>query len=308
MIFILVGTYTLINLSKIKTNKILKDNESLGISNYGNAQSSLNKNIINIALFGLDARSEGETSRSDATMVLTIDKKSKKIKLTSLMRDIYVPIDNHSKDKLNHAYAFGGPQLAIKTINKNFDLNIEDYFSIDFNKMEKAIDALGGVDLDIKEYELKEVNRVIIEFAGERGIKASTISSPGIHHLNGMQALAYTRIRAVGNGDFERTERQRTIMTALFKKARNTGISEIPKIITSLLPLVETSMSKTEIILLAKDILTAGLINLETMRFPLDNFCEGAIIDGTWYLTFDSSNTKKQLKEYIFNDIKPIIN
>src|SRR5699024_7564303 len=128
-------------LDKIESRKISQSDEELGISG-----DNKNDTVVNIALFGVDSRdTEGMSGRSDTVVIASIDKKHDKIKLTSLMRDTYLDIPNKGMDKLTHAYAYGGPELAIKTINQNFDMNIRDYATVDFFGLEAIIDALGGV-------------------------------------------------------------------------------------------------------------------------------------------------------------------
>ncbi|SUY45664.1 cell envelope-like transcriptional attenuator domain-containing protein [Clostridium putrefaciens] len=294
------GTFYVSNLlSKVKTNVISKDVDDLGI--HSDVSSSFtDPDIINIALFGLDKTSNDELGRSDATMVVTIDKKNDKLKMSSIMRDSYVDIDGHGKDKLNHAHAFGGPQLAIKTINKNYKLNIKDYVSVNFSNMEKLIDALGGVNVDVKREEVNEINITTVG-------SPTSISRPGLQKLNGKQALAYSRIRHVGNGDFERTDRQRVVLNSMFEIIKTSGASQYPSIVAKLLPLVETSLSKTDIIKLGTGVLMDGKINIEQERFPVDGYFKdgGEIIKDVWYLPFDSKVTIKQMQDYIFNDIKP---
>ncbi|SFA81442.1 LCP family protein [Clostridium frigidicarnis] len=304
------GAYYVVNLlGKVNTEKINKAN--LGVDDDLNARlKSLGKdNIINIALFGLDKTNEEERGRSDATMVLSIDADNKKIRLISLMRDSYVSIDGHGKDKLNHAHAFGGPELAIKTINKNFNLNITDFVSVDFAHMQKVIDALGGVEIDVKPEEVKIANQYVVELAKLGRTDPDYIDKAGKQTLSGMQALSYTRIRYVGNGDFERTDRQRRVLEALFDKIKNAGPTEFPKIVSDLLPMVTTSLSSTDIMKLGSDLLLKGVTNLEQERFPVDgDYVDGGkTINGVWYLPFDEKATKDKLHKYIFEDIKPSI-
>lgn len=293
------GFYIFNLLNKVKTNVISKNEEDLGI--HTDVSSSFtNTDIVNIALFGLDKVSADEPGRSDATMVITIDKKNDKLKMSSIMRDSYVTIDGHGKDKLNHAHAYGGPELAIKTINKNYKLDVKDYVSINFSNMEKVIDALGGVNVDVKREEINEIN---ITSASS----PTSISRPGLQKLNGIQALAYSRIRHVGNGDFERTDRQRVVLNSMFETIKGSGMSQYPSIVSKLLPLVETSLSKTDIIKLGTDVLMNGKMSIEQERFPVDGYFKdgGEMIKGVWYLPFDEAATKKQIQNYIFHDKKP---
>ncbi|MGL5506585.1 MAG: LCP family protein, partial [Paraclostridium sp.] len=175
---------------------------------------------INIALFGLDRRNEKEKARSDSIMIASIDINKQNIELVSLLRDTLVEIDGYGKDKLNHAYAYGGAPLAIQTINDNFDLNIDKYIAVDFFSLAKVIDILGGVEVELKDYEAKQINNNLVELNSIEGLSEGSdyISGKGIKNLNGRQAVAYSRIRKEGNGDYQRTERQRNILKSLAKK------------------------------------------------------------------------------------------
>ncbi len=304
------GYYVWSILNKVNTNTtISKNREDLGISSeFEDMLKSKGKDeIINVALFGLDRRTHNEPSRSDATMVLTVDTHHKKIKMISIMRDSYVNIEGHGKDKLNHAYAFGGPQLAIKTLNQNFNLNIKDYVAVDFDNMEKIVDALGGVEVDIKAKEIPHANKNINALADFRKIPSQPIKSAGKQNLTGMQALGYSRIRDMGNGDFDRTDRQRIVLNGLFEKISKAGVTQYPSIVSKLLPLVETSFTSTDILKIGGEVITSGSANFEQERFPIDGYYPdgGKKINGIWYLPFDKEATVDQLHKYIFDDIKP---
>lgn len=290
-------------LGKMNTTKIDKDDQAVGINR--ETSEKLDKDTINIGFFGLDQRVKGEASRSDSTMVLSIDKKYNKIKLTSIMRDSYVNIDGHGQDKLNHAYAFGGPQLAIKTLNTNYGLNIRDFVAVNFADLSKIIDELGGVEIEIKNYEVNMVNEYIQDVAKVTGLKGTPLNGAGKQNLSGVQAVGYSRVRYVGNGDFERTERQRTVLTALFNKIKSSGISEYPSLVNKLLSFVDTSMSAVDIIKIGTSALTNGITNLEQERFPMDGYCKDATINGVWYLKFDEKETKDQIYKFIYEDVKP---
>ncbi len=281
-------------LNKVKKVEIAKTNSELNISNNVVKKDD---GIMNIALFGVDRRHKDEVSRSDALMLLTLDKKHKKIKISSIMRDSYVNIDGYGMTKVNHAYAHGGPTLAIKTLNKNFDLNIKDYVTVDFFGFEKIINSVGGVDISITPEELK--------YMTEDNESVPTISNIGLQKVNGSQALAYTRIRYTDGGDFERTQRQRTVLIDVLNKIKKTPPTGIPKIVSELLPYTETSMSNTEILKLVTSMYTLGIKDIDQQRFPLDGYCDGKMIDGVWYLIFDLDATKSQMHKYIFEDIKP---
>lgn len=297
------GAYYVTNiLGNVNKTDISQSNEDLGID-YNNDNSR--DNITNILLLGLDKRSQTDKGRSDAIMVLTVDTKAKKIKLSSLMRDMRVSIDGHGKDKLNHAYAFGGAELAIKTVNQNFGLDIKDYVLVDYDGLEAIIDAVGGVNIEIKESEFDMVNDYIHDLAVLKDVTPPYLSNPGTQTLSGMQAVAYSRIRYVGNGDYERTERQRRVLSAIFEKIQRAGVTKYPGIVNNLIPYVETSLDTMEMLTLGKKILISGFSNIEQTRFPSDGYCEGRIIKGTWYLIFNTKVTKQQIHDYIYEDIAP---
>ncbi|MGE5627279.1 MAG: LCP family protein [Solirubrobacterales bacterium] len=285
-------------LNKVKKVQLPKVDSELNISD--NAAKEDN-DIINIALFGLDRRAKDETSRSDALLVLTLDKLHKEVKVSSIMRDSYVDVSGYGNTKITHAYAYGGPTLAIKTLNENFDLNIRDYASVDFFGLEKIIDSVGGIEINITSEELKYINFYIDETSTLENEKAPLITSTGVQNLNGRQAVAYSRIRYTAGGDYERTERQRTVLAELFKKIKAAGAANVPKEVLELLPYTETSLSNADIVKYGTSIFSMGINNIEQQRFPEDGFCEGKTINGVWYLVFDLEATKKQMHNFIFD-------
>ncbi len=244
--------------------------------------------IKNIALFGIDAE-EGNTGRSDAMMIITIDSKHNKIKTTSVMRDCYVNIDGHGMDKLTHAYAYEGPTLAIKTLNENFGLNIEDFASVNFDSLPQIIDLLGGVEIELSDVEYSRI---------------PGISSPGTHLLNGEQALTYSRIRKGAGDDFERTHRQRIVLSALFSKAMSSPVTSYPSILSNLLPLVQTNMSSGDILSLATKVAGMGKSTLEQDRFPRDEDLLKNDDPEVSYVKFNIETVKQKMQDYIFDDKK----
>jgi LCP family protein required for cell wall assembly len=152
--------------------------------------------IVNVLLVGVDTRGAFDDSRTDSIIIATIDPTSKKVKLTSLMRDMYVEIPKHGYQKINAAFEIGGVDLLEKTIKYNFGLSLDKYVAIDFQGFQNLIDTLNGVELDVKDYEVKEINKYIQEVNGD---KSTLLDGPGVQELNGQEALSYCRIRKVGN-------------------------------------------------------------------------------------------------------------
>lgn len=299
---IVISTGYVIGMLNKIDNSIDVNTDNLGIEKEEIKQIENSEKIINIALFGVDA-TDGNTGRSDATMVATIDPVHKKLKLTSFMRDSYVYINGYGQDKLNHAYAFGGPELAIRTLNENFGLNVEDFVTVNFSSLPIIIDTLGGVDIEITSEELEYINSYISDINSKDGTSSPGIYSAGLQHLNGVQALAYSRIRYTSGGDYKRTERQRTVLNALFTKMASASPTSYNSLLSEILPYVQTSLSSTEILSLGTKVLSIGN-NLEQDRFPRDEYAQGTMIDGVSYIAFDIEGTKEQVRKYIFEDIK----
>ena len=272
-----------------KVEKVEVDKEEVGITEEVEEKlSPYNNSVINIALFGVDSY-DGSTGRSDSIIIATIDTIHKKLKLTSIMRDSYVSISGIGNDKINHAYAFGGPQLAIKTLNENFDLNIQDFVAVNFDSLPKIIDMLGGVTVYVTEEEVSHI---------------SGINSAGTYNLTGAQALAYSRIRYATGGDYVRTERQRTILTKMYEKILSINPTQYTSFLSEGLSMLQTSLDYSKILELGTEVLKMGVTTLEQERFPLDGYCQGEIINGVYYLIFNKSLTVEQLYNYIFEDVK----
>lgn len=288
IILILIGVFSIYSLLN-RVDNVKLDNTDLSINTEEIKESYDDdkiKDIKNIALFGIDSE-DGITGRSDSIMIATIDSTHKKLKLTSIMRDSYVNIEGYGMDKINHAYAYGGPELAIKTINSNFGLNIEDFVAVNFSSLPVIIDLLGGVDITITEEEVPHI---------------PGINSAGTYTLNGDQALSYSRIRYATGGDYVRTERQRTVLNSLFNKLATQSVTSYPGILSTVLPYVQTNMTSNDMLAIASkatSIIQNGLIQ---DRFPRDGYGEGITIDGVYYLSYDLETAKKQMMDYIFDD------
>ena len=306
LLFFIIGTvggvYIYANSLFNKMEKVEINKDNVGISqDVEDKLSKYDDSITNIALFGIDA-SDGGVGRSDSIMIATIDTHNKKLKLTSIMRDSYVNIDGHGLDKINHAYAFGKAELAIKTLNENFDLNISEFAAVNFSTLPKIIDKLGGIELDIDSEELQYINGYISDLNGINNTSVSPISSTGLQHVNGTQAMAYCRIRYTSGGDYKRTERHREVLSKMFEKILSMSPTSYPSLLNEILPMISTSLDASEIMDLGNEVLKIGSTSLEQERFPLDGYCEGKMIGGIYYLTFDKETTVNQLHDYIFED------
>lgn len=236
-------------------------------------------NIVNILLIGQDRRAGENRSRSDSMILCTINKSAKTLTISSFMRDMYVQIPGYRDNRINASYAIGGMTLLDKTIQKNFGVQIDGMFEVDFTGFQRIIDKLGGVQIELTKAEANYLNQRgnwdIENNAGTWNLK------PGINNLNGSQALAYSRIRNVGNGDFGRTNRQRIVLNSLMNKAKTMSALELNGLLKELLPLLTTNLSDGEILKYATYILPMlSELTITTQQIPAEGAYKMTMIDG----------------------------
>lgn len=260
--------------------------------------------IINILLIGLDGRNSDADSRTDSIILATVDTNSKRLKLTSFMRDMYVPIPGHGQGRINTAYFFGGPDLLIKTINQDFNLSVQYYMSIDFKAFQDLVEKVGGVDVEVKDYEVKEINKYIKEVNGSN---SKLISGSGYQHLNGQQALSYCRIRKVGNGDYERTERQRKLLSILAKKVKTVGVIKLPQLFAAVVPYVKTNVPTAKLMGIGYTAYKFVNLPIQTLRIPMDGMFQGMVINGADVLVPDIEKNVTVLDRFINTDAGAVI-
>ncbi|AGK95855.1 LCP family protein [Clostridium pasteurianum] len=319
IIAIIAGSgYLAINskLSKIKITKISKNPSDLSINTKRfNTANDISKNYTNILLMGSDSRDpETDPGLVDSIMILTLDKAHNKIKITSLMRDML--IDNiqgegatagTTQDRINVIYKQGGGQYSIKAINSNFDMDIKDYIKVDFTHFDKIVDAVGGIDMDVSADEVEVANGYIREAAKLEGTTPPLLTQGGMQHLNGIQALGYSRIRYVGRTDFQRTERQRAVLTQVFRKLYSLNIADATAALDTIFPDVETSLSKTDILSDVSYIVTNKIRTIEQFRLPEDKpgYNYTKMINDTYFLGWDKTLNVADLHQFIFEgDLK----
>jgi polyisoprenyl-teichoic acid--peptidoglycan teichoic acid transferase len=228
----------------------------------------------NIAIFGVDSRDNAleKSTHSDTIVIASINRKTKDIKLASIYRDTYVDIPDNGFNKINAAYFKGGYPLALNTINTNFDLDVKEYLTVNFNAVCKVIDLLGGITLDITDEELKYVNGYTKELNTINGTNVGKMKSAGTQLVNGTHATAYARIRYTAGGDIKRAERQRLVIQKIFEKAQSADLLTINAIVNEIFPQIYTNLDSMDMLGLAKDILSYSIVD-ET-GFPFDNVAE----------------------------------
>lgn len=284
-------------LDKIETEKI--DETAIGIDD--SVAKSLS-GYRNIAILGIDTRAGdyGLGNRSDCIIIASLNEKTKEIKLVSVYRDTYVEVEENGTtrlDKITHAYSYGGAQNTLKSLNEALDLNITEYVTVNFDAVVTAVDALGGIYINIDSAELQYINDYIDATSSNTGVKSSHITKTGNQKLDGVQAVAYSRIRYTEGGDYKRTERMRIVITAMFEKAKTLNLGELNNLVDTVLPLVRTNITSGEIISLIPNLVSYKVG--DSIGWPYE--VKGITLD-RWYgvpVTLETNVIK--LHEEVFN-------
>ena len=244
--------------------------------------------IVNILLIGQDRREGEDRARSDSMILCTFNKDTKKITMTSFLRDLYVEIPGYSSNRINAAYAAGGMTLLNKTLKENFGVHIDGNVEVDFSQFSQIVDLLGGVQIELQQDEANVVNE-------ETG---STLE-PGLQTLNGAQALAYSRIRKLdADGDFSRTNRQRTVMRAMVDAYKGVKLTNVLSLVKQVLPMISTDMSNGRILTLALELFPLlSDAEIVSQRIPADGTYSGQMIDGMSVLVADMEANRKILSD-----------
>ena len=259
--------------------------------------------VTNILLIGNDSRTNGEDGRSDAMILVSISAKTGKILMTSVLRDIYVEIPGYGSNRLNAAYSWGGPELLMKTIEQNFDIPVSRYVLVNFEAFANVVDAVGGIDLELTPDEVIWLNAYLNEYNELRGKEFGYDYiyqlEGGMLHLNGAQALAYSRNRYIGM-DFGRTERQRKVMEEIIKKLPGTVIKDFGGFVEALCPNLTTNLTFTECYTLLLRAPFALRYERVSGSLPLENTWWNENIDSMAVLGVDFEANKAYLKENLY--------
>lgn len=246
------------------------------------------EDVINILLVGQDRRPGESRARSDSMILCSFNKLTKELTLTSFMRDMYVSIPDNGAHKLNASFAWGGFELLNETIQTNFGIRIDGNFSVDFDAFESVIDTIGGVDVYMT--------------ATEANYIGWGKYSEGMNHLNGEDALRYSRIRNIGNADFTRTARQQNVINAIVEKCKTLSLVELNNLMEAVLPLLSTNMEKSTILGYAAELLpmVAGVKMNERVRIPADDTFSYAWVSDMSVLMPDLEANRQILIEKLY--------
>ncbi|MGL6292151.1 LCP family protein [Eubacterium aggregans] len=267
-----------------------------------------NKKVLNVVLFGVDGRDDVDGDRSDTIMIASINFETGDAKIISVMRDLMVRIPetdskNTSYEKINAAYAYGGAQLAVQTLNENFDLNIRDYVVVNFDCLVDTVDALGGVDVNISSEDvLYWTNQYIYDVNDKVKKSDPFLKGTGIQHLTGVQALAFCRNR-YSDSDYGRTERQREVFQQIAEKDMNVDLLTAINLIGKVYPYVTSSFTLQEISTYAQAFLSLENKNILNSRLPFDSVNTTDLIDGASYLIPTTlADNARVLHGYLYGD------
>lgn len=259
------------------------------------------KGYTNIALFGVDSRegSLDKDAHSDAILVASINNETKDVKLVSVYRDTYLDNTNGEFRKATECYYFGGPSRAISMLNKNLDLDITDFVTVDFTAVADVVDALGGIDIDVQEDEIVHLNNYQVEGSQVTGKEIVPVEYAGLQTLNGLQALSYCRIRYTEGSDFKRTERQRTVLQKILEKAKGADLLTLNSLIDKVAGNMMTSLNNTELLSLVKDVASYNLT--DQTGFPF-NLTTANLQAGDCVVPVNLEDNVRQLHQWMFGD------
>lgn len=285
-------------MNKLKSVKLNTD--KLNISD----EVQHEEGYTNVALFGLDSRENdlGKGNRSDTIMIASLNNDTKEVKLVSIYRDTLLELDDGSYNKANAAYAFGGPEGAVSLINRNLDMNIEKYVTVNFNALVDVIDAVGGLDLELTHDEVVHMNNYCVETSKVTGKSYEKIEPEveGTYHLNGVQAVSYSRIRYTAGGDFKRAERQRLVLEKIADKVQNMSVGTVNKIIDSVFPQISTNFTLAEMIGYAKNLTKYKLG--DSIGFPADNTTDMLNEVGSVVIPDTLSSNVMEVHKFLFGN------
>lgn len=309
--FILIGLIVTICLSGFgyvyfKLNKMYVKDEAVKNTE---EQGTMVEGITNILLVGTDGEYIEKWNRSDSMMVVTIDSKNKDIRISSIARDTYVDIPGYSTEKLTHAYAYEGIDLLKEVFKVNFNLNIDKYIAVNFVSFMDIMDELGGVEVNVEEKDIKEINKYIDACYGYYKNKDEKdkeyITKSGVQRLNGYQALAFSRIRYTDSA-FARDNRHREVAESVYKEFAQKGVETYKKCAEIILNNTKTNISPIEMMNLAYTVLKINDKDIDQFQFPLEEYRNGHIINKQkgWVLEWDKEPNLEAWHKFIFGENK----
>ncbi|MCU6763234.1 Biofilm regulatory protein A precursor [uncultured Roseburia sp.] len=305
LVVLLGGLFFASKMNLIQKNVLDKD--KIGVNEMDKEVQESLKGYTNIAMFGLDNRDMDNYGRgnTDVIMIFSINNDTKEIRMVSVYRDTFLNVSETGDTpyffKANSAYARGGPERAINMLNTNLDLEIEDYVAFDFSAVAKAVDILGGVEIDIDEVEAEQMQVYVPHTNKILGTDSQVISQPGTYNLDGVQAVAYSRIRYTKGNDFKRAERQREVFSQMMAKAKKADVPTLTKLMDAVFPHISTSLSQGEMLSMIK--IMIGYDLGDSQGFPFDRATkEMGTKKGSIVVPCDLVSNVTELHKFLFDN------
>lgn len=274
LVVLMGGLFVYAKLGKLNHETI--NEEELDV-NESVTENQVMKGYTTIALVGIDSRDDKLKSdwNSDTMIIASINNDTKKVKLVSVYRDIYLCLgededENNSYGLANSAYCTGGAKKMINMLNKNLDMNISDFVTVNFQAVAETVELLGGIDVEMKKEEVVHLNNYCVETSEVTGMDYTPLEEiEGVHHLNGVQAVAYARIRKTSGNDFRRAARQREVIYRIVEKAKNSSIATLNTVLDKIFPMIYTSLTEKEILSMGMNMLSYDIE--DQTGFPFDH-------------------------------------
>lgn len=282
LVILIGGTFWFINDKLGKIQQVDLNESDLNVS--AEVAENLSK-FRNIAIFGIDSREDSYSkgNRSDCIIIASMNNDTKEVKLVSVYRDTYVQIEGHGLDKITHAYSYGGAPLAIKTLNTNFDLNITEFVTVNFEAVKDIIDNIGGISMNITKEEVSHI---------------PGLTKAGTYNLTGEQALAYARIRYAEGGDYKRTERMRDVLTAVLNKVKTFNISQLNQFVDEVLPKVYTNITAADVFSMLPSATSVKIT--DSIGWPYET--KGITLDRWYGVPVTLESNVKRLHQEVFEE------
>ena len=264
------------------------------------AEDTKEKAVFDLLLIGTDATTEEETGRSDAMVLVRLDAEAGEVRMISFLRDLYVRIPGHGRNRLNAAYAFGGAELLLSTLEENFGVRADGWAEVDFSRLTKVIDRIGGVEADVSEAERRQLNGILMHYNHAIGEEETDglLTKAGLLSLTGKQALCYSRIRKI-DGDLQRTSRQREVLEAAFRKVTALDAWSLAVLALESLEAVKTNLSAWEIIRLIPLALRARDAAFTSMTVPMAGAWQDKTVNGMQVLAVDEAAVRVQVSAFL---------
>lgn len=286
-------------MTNANVENVLNELKEQDLEKYKQYTSSLKENWT-VAIFGVDSRNQEEIKQgnSDVIMIASVNNKTGDIKLVSVYRDTCLKVGDIYR-KANYSYAVGGPKKALEMLNENLDLQIDDYITVNWDSVATAINILGGIDMELSKSELKYINGYITETVNSTKIGSTQFKEEGMNHFDGIQAVAYARIRYTDD-DFHRTERQRKVLNLTLQKSKKADFKTIYQLVYAVLPNISSSISTNDILYLGQNVFKYNI--KDTKGFPFEKII-GTKNGGDYVFPKSLIKNVSELHEFLYGQI-----